>query len=261
MSGDGNMRKISTFRKDNSGQLLIVAALVIALLISSTTVYVYELGKETEVADTQRLDDFFFAIKRATHNAMISSLANVSNGGDSAILTTDLNELAEILRTANQFAVCNLTATPLNDSTYNSGVWLSWNTLGLGVTSAYSDFSLKAYTTETSVESSYAINVTTEIMVSGFYTELNSAEKLVNLTAVIHDETGPALAQNMSIQYENAGEWITVDSSNLSITDYGNSTYSMLFIVSTASGTIPVSAQISDLRNIYVRANTTCPST
>jgi len=256
------MRKISTFRKDNSGQLLIVAALVIALLISSTTVYVYELGKETEVTDTQRLDDFVFAIKQATHNAMISSLANVSNEGNSVALTTNLYKLAEILRTMNHFAVCNLTFTPLNDSTYNSGVWLSWNTPGLGVTSAYSDFTLKAYTTETSVESNYAVNVTTEIMVNGFYTQLNSTEKLVNLTAVIYDEKGPVLAKNMSIQYENAGEWLTVDSSNsLSITDYGNGTYSVSFIVSTASETIPVSAHIFDLRNVYVRANTTCFST
>jgi hypothetical protein len=254
------MRKLSILQKNNSGQLLIVAALVIALLISSTTVYVYELGKETEITDTQALGDFVFAIKQATHNAMISSLANVSNGGDSAILTTNLNELAEILRTVNQFAVCNLTVTPFNDSTYDSGIWLSWNTPDLGVTSAYSDFTLNAYTTETNIESNYAINVTTEIIVNGFYTQLNGTEKLVSLTVVIHDETGPALAKNLSIQYENAGEWITVDPSNsLSITDYGNSTYSVSFIVSTASETVPVSAHIFDLRNIYVRANTTCP--
>jgi hypothetical protein len=254
------MRNLSAIQNNNSGQLLVVAALVIALLISSTTIYVYELGKETEVTGTQKLADFVFSIKHAARNTMIASLANVSNGGDSAILITNLNELAEVLRAVNQFAVCNLTVTPLNDSAYDSGIWLSWNTFSSGVTSAYSDFTLKAYTTETNVESNYAINVTTEIIVNGFYTQLNGTEKLVNLTIVVHDETGPALAKNMSIQYEDAGEWITVDSSNsLSITDYGNCTYSASFILNTASETIPVSAHVFDLRNIYVRANTTCP--
>jgi len=75
----------------SSGQLLIVAALSIAVLISSTTIYVYEVSRETNSVKNNSISDFVLAVKQSTRNAMISSLVNVSNGGERTVLTDNLN--------------------------------------------------------------------------------------------------------------------------------------------------------------------------
>jgi len=65
------------FKANTSGQLLIVASLAIAVLISSTMIYVYELCRETNSADASSLiSDFVIALKLSMKNTMISSLAN-----------------------------------------------------------------------------------------------------------------------------------------------------------------------------------------
>lgn len=247
------------FRANNSGQLLIVAALAVAVLISSTTIYVYELSKETNSEASLSISDFIFSIKQSTKNAVISSLANVSNGGEAAVLITNLDEFSRVLRSLTQFGICQLDFTVFNDSMYNSGIWLSWDASDIGVSSVYTNFTFKVYGAAANTTMNYDVNITTAVTVNGYFNRLVGDEKLVNLTLRAYNEGEPALAQNIAIYYESLGSWTPVSSSNnLSILDYGNGTYIATFTVDVPSDSLPVSVHVNDLRGIFVQANTTC---
>jgi hypothetical protein len=246
-------------RANNSGQLLIIAALAIAVLISATTIYVYELGEETNSTDTKSIGDFVLALKQGIRNAMISSLVNASEGGEKTVLAANLDKLSQVIRSSYQFGICQLDYTVFNDSKYDSGVWLSWNANDLGVSSAYANFTLKVNSMGTNLTIGYTLNVTTSVTISGYCTQLSGTEKMVNLTCRVYDDGENALARNMSLSYENLGSWIPIDSSNnLSILDYGNGTYAISFTVRTSSDRVQVSVGVYDARGIFVRANTTC---
>jgi hypothetical protein len=246
-------------RANSSGQLLVVAALAIAILISSTTIYVYELSKEVNSEDYSPISDFVLSLKQSTRNAMISSIANVSNGGEKNVLAVNLDRLSGVCRSINSLGICQLTFTPLNNSNYDSGTRLAWNTSDIGISSAYANFTLEVYGMSMNTTLDYAVNVTSTITINGYYTRLSGDEKLVNLTCNLYNEGKHALAKNMTFFYEELASWLPVDSShNLSITDYGNGTYCISFTVITPSDTVQVSAHIYDLRDIFVQANTTC---
>jgi hypothetical protein len=247
-----------TFKVNSSGQVLIVAALTVAVLISSTTIYVYELSRQTNNIDSSPVSDYIFALKQGTTNALISSLANTSKGGEKAVLEVNLNSLSQAFRNSFQIGICYLSFTVINDSKYDSGVCLSWNTDGLGVSSASANFTLNVQGTAANAAVKYAVNITTTVMINGSYTNLESEEKLVNLTCRVFNEREDALAKNVTLFYENLGLWIPVDSSNNPIIiDYGNGTYSVSFNASISSD-VQISACVYDLRDIYVQANTTC---
>lgn len=247
------------FRANCSGQLLVVAALVIAILISSTSIYVYEVSKEKNSQDYASISDLVLAIKQSTRNTMISSLANASNGGEKTVLAANLNELSQVLHSLNHFGTNHLTYMLLNDSNYESGIRLSWNTSDEGVSSACSNFTLKIYDTAENLTLNYAFNITTAVTISGYYTRLVGDEKQVNLICNVYNEEESALAKNFTIFYELVGSWTSINpSNNLSILDYGNGTYQISFAVSVSSNLVQVSAHVHDLRGIFVRANTTC---
>jgi hypothetical protein len=249
------------FRRNSSGQLLIVASLAIAVLISSTIVYVYEISKEKSSNFTPSLNDFVLASKQTVRNAVISALANASNNGQKTVLTANLNRLSQAFRSLTHFGICNLAFTVFNDSNYDSGIWLSWDIADTGFSSAYANFTFEVYGSA-NITMNYAINITTSATLNGYYTRIGEEEKMLNLTCRVYNEGEPALAKDISLFYEEAGAWIPVDSSNnLSITDFGNGTYTITFSAITSSNSVPVSAHIHDLRNILVIANTTCPET
>ncbi len=246
-------------RANSSGQLLIIAALVIALLISSTTTYIYELTKETDTSETRAINDFILALKQNTKNAMISSLANVSNGGTKITLKTNLNKLSEVFRNLRHFGTCSQSFTVYNDSYYDSGTWLSWNTSGAGVSSAYANFNLTVYGMTAKIDMPYMANVTTAIAINGSYSVISGDEKQVTLICKTYNEAQPALWKNVTVFYESGGSWIQANSTNnLSIVDYGNGTYSISFTITLVSDAVSVSTSVLDSRDIFVRANTTC---
>jgi hypothetical protein len=246
-------------KKNSSGQLLIVASLAIAILISSTTIYVYELSMEKTAKQDQLIAEFILAIKQSSINAVMSSLANASKGGEKSFLDANLNCLSQAYRSLNQHGICSLSFTVLNDSNYADGIWLSWSdTSGFGVSSAYANFSLAVYGLTANITANYAVNITTAVKLEGYYT-INESEKFVSLSCQVSNEGKPALAKNITLYYENLGVWMPVNSSNnLSITDYGNGTYAISFTVITISDPAPVSAHVTDLRDIFIQANTTC---
>jgi len=247
------------FEANSSGQLLIVAALAIAILISSTTIYVYELSKKTNSSDNSSLSNFVLALKQSTRNTMISSLTNVSNGGEKTVLAANLDRLSQVFRGINHLGICQLAFSPLNDSNYDSGIWFSWDTGDMGVSSAYANFTLKVYSMAVNTTLKYAVNITTAITINGYYTKSVGNEKTVSLRCNVYNEEELALAKNMTFFYEMLGSWMPVDSSNnLIIMDYGNGTYRITFTVETPSNFVPVSTHILDLRDVFVQANTTC---
>ncbi|MEM2971461.1 MAG: hypothetical protein QW270_03460 [Candidatus Bathyarchaeia archaeon] len=242
------------FGENSSGQLLIVASLAIALLISSTIVYVYEISKEKNGNFTLSINDFVYASKQSVRNAVISSLANASRSGEKTVLMANLNRLSQAFRRLTHFGICKCQFTVFNNSNYDLGVWLSVDD-GLGVSSAYANFTFEVYSLTVNITMNYAINITTHATVNGYYTRIGEKEKMVYLTCKVYNEGEPALAKNISVFYEDLGMWVPV---NASIMDFGNGTYTITFSVLTSSNSVRVSAHISDLRDIIVMANATC---
>ncbi|MGB9960213.1 MAG: hypothetical protein ACPLKQ_06815 [Candidatus Bathyarchaeales archaeon] len=252
------MRNKAFFRANCSGQLLIVAALAIAILISSTTIYVYELSGERQNGEDFFISDFVFAVKQGSRNAVISALANASNGGEKTILADNLNSLSQAYIRLNQRGIWRLSYTVRDNANYEGGIWLSWGTNGLGVSSAYANFTLAVYDLTFNVTMHYAVNITTAITVNGYYTT-NGTAKTVSLYCQVFNEGEPALAKRLTVFYENLGVWVPVNASNsLSITDYGNGTYALSFTVNVPSEIVQILVHVEDLRGILVQAGLSC---
>lgn len=246
------------FGSNSSGQLLIVAALTIAILISSTTIYVYKLSSEMVSTEDYLTSNIILALKQSARNTMISSLSNISKGGNTAILEENLNNLSQAVKNLYKSGIHHLAFTSMNNSKYDSGIWLSWDKNGSGVSSAHTNFTLKTANLAANMTAHFVQNITTTIVVDGSYTRLEDQEKLVNLTCQVFNDGNPALAKNITLFYRNLTTWIRVNqTNNLSVTDCGNGTYLLSFNVTTSSD-VQVSTHIRDLRDIIVRANTTC---
>jgi hypothetical protein len=252
------MKNKAIFRANTSGQLLIVAALAIAILISSTTIYVYELSGERQSAEDLFMSNFILAVKQGSRNAIISALANVSNGGEKTVLAENLESLSKAYMSLGQRGIWRLSYTVLNDSHYDRGVWLSWENGGLGVSNACANFTLTVYDLTSNITMSYAVNITTTITINGYYTS-NGTEKTINLSCRVFNEGKPALPKNLTVFYENLGVWVSLNASNnLSIYDYGNGTYALSFNVSLPSEIVQVSVHVQDMRGILVQTSIPC---
>lgn len=252
------MKKFRSLRTNSSGQLLILAALAIAILIASTTTYVYELGKQSTSVGQEPMSNFVLSVKQDTRNAVIAALANVSNGGENTVLTTNLDMLSQIFTNLSSFRMCALSYALFNDSMYGSGLWLSWNSNGMGISSANANFTLSVLSMATTINANYTVNITSAVTIDGYYTRLLGDEKLVNLTCKVYNEGEPSLAKNINLSYQDLGNWIPVNSSNnLSVRDYGNGTYAMSFTIDTPSSEVQISTHVYDLREIFVQANNT----
>jgi hypothetical protein len=258
VSGVGlGMRKRS-FRRDCSGQVLIVSALIVALLLLSTALYVIEVGKQVPTVSAET--DVFFGYKQTARNTLISALANFTAGGNAAILDTDLNELKAAILSNSYRAILNIDYDLLNSSDYQNGIWVSWEANGLGTSSAYSSLRFESSSLLATSNVEYALNVTSTLKISGNYLQLNYTVKQVNLTINVLNEGKAALAHNFVVSYLNATDWVPVDLPSL--VSFGNGTYTALFDAETAQLNDPVvvSLNCQDERGIFVGAKLTCTS-
>jgi hypothetical protein len=249
-------------KRGSSGQVLIIASLVITLLLLSTALYVSEIAKNAAVYEA-RIDPAFSAYKLSVTNTVISALANISSGGSADVLVEDLNQFKSVVTRHSFNAIVKMDFTPFNVTPYQDGVWVSWGSSGRGISSAYVNLVLNSSGTSVNYYSEYAINVTSEIIVNGQYSLLNGSLRQVDLTCNILNEGKPALAQNFKIYYEQDGslspeEWVQVASP--SITDDGNGTYVISFAAETTNPDDPmlVSVHSQDQRHILTTANVTC---
>src|SRR5208283_3577309 len=141
--------KKRNLKHNSSGQVIIITALLVASLLLSTAIYVFETEKEVPTADTGE-NNVFSAYQQSTINTLISALANVTNGGNSGVLTVDLNELTAAITSDSYQAMLQMNYAPLNEAPYLNGFWISWGADGLGVSSAYVSFVCDSSSSSTS---------------------------------------------------------------------------------------------------------------
>ena len=252
--------------RKNSGQTLIITALTISLLTLSIAYGVFEAGRRNGLRSETSLNLPVFATKLGLKNTVTSALVNVSNGGENTILGTNLDEYASFVGNQSYFGKCTILSTVLDVSPYESGIWMSWGSDGTGVSSAYANFTLVFTETTADMELEHATNITTCLVVEGVYTKVGGTSKQVNVTCNIFNEGEAALAHSITLYYDfdgNSGtsDWTAAPSP--SVTDYGNGTYTISFVAETQTENDPmiVSAQVYDLREIFVLANVTCTET
>jgi len=252
------METVEKFEAAQSGQLLIVAALAIAILIASTSIYIYELTAPNQKTEDSSTVELALALRTSLGNAVVSALANITSGGQKKVLAENLNTLAEVYLRLHPHRPCLLNYTLLNGEGYEDGVKLFWEANGLGVSSAYAFFRLKTLEQTFNVTLSGAVNVTTSLRVEGHYTAGgNGTVKTVNLTCRVFNDGKPAKAKQITVYWRQASEvWVPVE--NPSVTDWGNGTYTLTFAIDTAQDAVHVSVRIVDARNIFVAANATC---
>ena len=246
----------------NSGQVLVIASLVITLLLLSTALYINEIQKNA-AAYEQRVNPVFSEYKLGVTHTIISALANITNGGSTDILTADLKMFKSVVNEYSFETIVEMDYIPLNTTPYQDGVWISWDTSGRGTSSANIKLVLNASGTSATYYSEYSVNVTSVIEVSGVYSVLSDSLKQVNVICNIFNEGKHALAQDFRVYYEQDGslsteEWVQVTLP--SIADYGNGTYSLSFTAETTNPDDPmlVSVHNHDLRYILTKANVTC---
>jgi hypothetical protein len=256
------MKPCQANRRRNSGQVLIIAALIITMLLLSTALYVAETEKEVPTYVSAANADLS-AYKLGITHTVVSALANISNGGETGILAADLNQFQSAVESHSYEAIMEMQFIPLNSTPYQDGIWIDWSTEGRGVSSAYVNVYLNSTGTSATCRSEYTVILTSELNLSGFYTPLNGSEKQVNLTFSVFNEGKPALGQNFTAYFEQDGslsteEWVPAASPT--VTDYGNGTYTMSFTAETTNVDDPVlvSLYCHDTRGILIRANATC---
>jgi len=247
-------------KKGCSGQILLVGVLVIALLLLSTELYVYDLGKAVDEGNQNSFSDYILAVEAGSKHVVVGSLANISQGGTSQTLRNNLERWSSFVGSRYQFGKGILNFTLREISPYSSGIWIFWGTDGVGVSGAYANFTLKLLDRGVDVNLKYAINITTTLLIQGTYKEMQGNSKQVNVTCNLLNEGKPALAENLMLYYKNLDDWLMPSSqNNYTIIDYGNGTFFMSFVADISSSTVEVSVHASDQRHINVQANATCP--
>ena len=249
--------KKRNLRSNNSGQAIIITALLVATLLISTSIYVIQTEKNVPTVGIDQ-SNALSEYEQSTKSTLISALANITNGGNISILTSDLNELEAAITSHSYQAMIQMGFTPLNTSPYLDGVWVLWGLNGRGISSTCVRFifNSSAFSSVSSLE--YDLNATSEVNFSGKYLQLNSSLSQVDLTVNVLNEGKPALAQNFLFCFQNSTEWIRVPSP--SIIDFGNGTYEALFNAELGQQINPfnVSMLCQDQRGIIIGANTTC---
>jgi hypothetical protein len=216
--------------RSNQGQVLIVAALVIAVMLLSTALYIADAQKTQLKADAETSLNLPF-YKQGIEHTMICALVNISNGGDPGILQTDLDSFNTFV-SENSFEAFFTAEVTLRDTDdYQNGVWQVQNQSGTSIISAYATLNVDSSGTNEEMQSVFDKNVTSMIQTQGSYTQDNTS-KQVQLTCQVFNEGQSALAGNFSVSYEKDGSlesenWTTIESPN--IINPGDGTYTISF--------------------------------
>jgi len=244
--------------KRSSGQVLLIAAFIMAFLLLSAELYIFKVGEVISEVESNSLDDFVLMVRLGSRHVVIGSLANITNGGASAVLAENLRQWSAFVGKQHQLGKNVLNYTLREAAPYSSGVWIEWGTNGYGVSSAYVNFTYKLFGREVGLNQSYLINVTTTLLIDSTYQAIHGNEKEVNITINLSNEAEPALAKQIVIYYKSLGDWLVVNqTNNYVLYDYGNGTYLATFTASIPSQTVEVSTHVHDERDVYVQANTT----
>ncbi len=247
-----------SFRKDTSGQVIIVSALLIAMLLLSTALYVVETTKHVPTVENN-VATWFVEYKQAAKSTLISALANITAGGDTGILEEDFSQLKYSLQAQSYSSILNFAYTPLNSGLYQNGVSISWGNTGVGISSAYVDFGVDSSSASSTANLQYNVNVTSQVTFNGNFIQENDT-KIVNLSISLRNEDKPALANGLTFQYQNGSNLVTVE--NPEIVSHNDGSYTASFIVPSPAelNSLTVSIVCMDQRGIFTGANYTCTS-
>jgi hypothetical protein len=252
------MDKVKRMEEKNSGQVLLIAAFIMAFLLLSAQLYIFEVRKIVGEVELNSLNDFVLVVRLGSTHVVVGSLANISNGGSSSILGENLQKWSSLVGKQYQLGKNILNYTLREVAPYSSGVWISWGTSGSGVSSAYVNFTHKLLGREVVLNQSYFINVTTTLLIESTYQTIQGDEKAVNVTINLLNQAEPALASQITVYYKVLGDWlIPNETNNYVLLDYGNGTYLASFNANIPSQTVEVSTHVVDQREIFVQANTT----
>ncbi len=247
--------------KPRKGQVLVVAALAIALTILTTQAYVQELNRTKIISEHGLLADYILGIAQESRHVVMASLINISCGGAVSNFEANLERWEAFVAGAYYFGRCDLNATLASSPPYSDGVWLNWGTNGSGISSACADFTLNLGGQRVEVDLDFSINVTSRVEVSGSYNDLGGDSKEVSISVNLENEGAPALAGNIVLGYLKSGIW--EDPKNLdSYTelDCGDGSYRYTFVDMIPGTFVRVRAQVFDLRGVYFEAEASLPS-
>jgi hypothetical protein len=246
-----------SFRRNCRGQVIVVTALLVAVILLSTAMYVIEIEKETPTVqsnDGVPMDSY----QNSVRSTLVSALANVSGGGNTNVFASDLATLRTVITSHSYESQLTMDYTLLNSDGYTNGIHLSWGSSGYGISSAYTTVSCSASNSLGTSQVNYSVNITSSIHVSGDYTQLNETHKEINLTIHVFDESGAALADHFTISYRNGTSWSNIDSPT--IVSLGDGSYNVTFYALTGQSGEPldISAVCVTARGISVSATLTC---
>jgi hypothetical protein len=240
-------------KRNHSGQVLIIAALAIAFLISSTIVYTYQSSRVANVNQPFTAQDFVRNVKLGSRNLVIGCLANISGGGNNESLEANLDRWLSFVESQYYLGQCTLGCELCEDSPYSSGLWMSWGEDGSGVTSAKVDFSMALTGEGTEMSVNYPVNVMSSLSISGAYSGNETSGYNVSMIIYVRNEGEPALAKNLTVYYQIFSGWLDARQlGSYALNDYGNGTYGVSFTI-LGSWTSWVSVNIYDEREIFVR--------
>ncbi len=247
--------------KRRKGQVLVVAALAIALTILTTQAYVYELNRTKIFSEHGLLGDYILGIRQESRHVVTASLVNVSRGGAASNFKANLERWEVFVAGGYSLGRCDLNATPASSPPYSDGIWLDWGTNGSGVSSACADFALNLSGRGVEVDWSFTINVTSSVDVSGSYDDLGDDSKEVYVSVNLENEGSPALAGSIVLEYLKSGSW--EDPKNLGSymeLDCGDGTYRYTFVDTIPGTFVRVLVQVNDLRGVFVEAEASLSS-
>jgi len=251
------MRKI---RKNNSGQVLLLAALAIAFIISSVMVYIYQANQNISSDRFSTLNGFIRNIKLESRNLVVGSLANISQGGSNETLNNNLQRWESFVESNYFLGECSFSFDLCEEYPYSSGLRIFWGTNGFGVSSAEVDYSLNLTDEIGEAAVRYSVNITTHIVISATSQALLTLQQ-INVTIHVFNEDSPSLCENLTVYYKDKeGNWNDaglLDSYVLK--DYGNGTYIAKFAVGPPRvWNREIRVECFDQREILVKATTTC---
>jgi hypothetical protein len=230
-----------------------------ALILLSAQVYVFDVQMSTFSLDSDSISDYIATIKLGSRNVVTGSLSNISKNGASSVLAANLARWATLVNTQSQFGKSTLSYAEEESPPYSTGVWLSWNTQGYGVSSSVVHFAFNLSDREVDTDLAYVVNITTRLNIEGISKTILGDEKQVNVTFNLLNEGKPALAHQITLYYRFSTSWLAPNvSNNYAITDYGNGTYKASFDANIPSSIVEVSLSVIDQRQILVKANATC---
>lgn len=248
-------------KKHRKGQVLVVAALAIALTILTTQAYVCELNRTKISSEHCLLGDYILGIKKESKHVVTASLVNVSCGGNASNFEANLERWEIFVAGGYSLGRCDLNTTPASSPRYSEGIRLDWGANGSGVSSACTDFALNLSGRGADVYWGFSVNVTTRVEVSGSYNDLGDDSKEVSVSVNLENEGAPALAESIVLEYLKLGNW--EDPRNLgSYTelDCGDGTYRYTFVDTILGTFVRVRVRVYDFRGVFVEAETSLPS-